>query len=262
MRLFLTFVLFSLSIIQSVNACSCVLVDICQRIESFTDEETDLIFMGSFIKSEVIEGIYSAWQFRVIKVYNGEIITPNSVHYTGETYTNTDSTVWIISSGGNLCTSRIDNHTAIFTVSYNNPQGVGLSAENGYAPLICSPDYYPISSNNTVEGYISSGDLDRDTVTVDELEELIFDCVKSSLSNVDDYVQENVVIHPQPTTGKLFVSSDFDLLDWEVKLFDMSGKEIVKLESNQIDISGLNRGVYFLQFVKDRKRFTKKIIKI
>lgn len=261
----MSFVFFAFISFQSLKGCSCVGISFCQALESLTDEEIDLVFMGSFIKSEPLESIFTAIQFKVIKIYHGEVITPSSVYFTGEDYINTDSTVWIISGNSSICMPDIDDETAIFALSYNKHNAFGGPPnEYGYAPHSCTPNYFPIAADNTVEGRIFNfnGTGINDTITVEEFEEAINDkCGLSSNTSID-YFSDNTVVYPQPTSGILRINNLENYAEWKLKLTDLSGRVIKELNSIEIDLSDCEAGIYFLQFVKDRQRFTKKIIKI
>jgi len=77
---------------------------------------------------------------------------------------------------------------------------------------------------------------------------------------------EKIVIYPNPTTGKLRVTSD-ELQVESIEIFDVYGR---KLSSNhhitssshqKIDISHLQAGVYFVKITTEKGIITKKIVK-
>jgi len=232
MRFCLAIVFFASTTFQLVIACSCAGTSFCDV------------------------------QYNITKIYHGEVITPNSELYTGEEYENTDSTVWIISGNSSICMPDISDQTAILAVSYNNHNAFGGPPnEFGYAPHACQINYFPVASNNTISGWIMEFNQ-IDTLTIAEFEQTIESGCSASISSIVDHFSESTTLYPQPSTGAIIIEADFELQDWKLRLFDMSGKEIKVVQAENIDISELERGVYFLHFIKDRQRFTKKIIKI
>jgi subtilisin family serine protease len=70
----------------------------------------------------------------------------------------------------------------------------------------------------------------------------------------------NVVLHPNPTTGKLFVKG---LTDFEATVYDLSGSVLLTITkgNGSIDISGLSTGVYMVQLKCAGKVYKYKIAK-
>lgn len=64
---------------------------------------------------------------------------------------------------------------------------------------------------------------------------------------VDNHDLENVKIYPNPTSGMIILQSETGLIDYT--LYDLQGRTIEQgsLESNQIDLSGMESGVYVLR---------------
>ena len=64
------------------------------------------------------------------------------------------------------------------------------------------------------------------------------------------------MLYPNPTTGNLFLTEKGD-----IALSDLSGKLLLEEENtNQLDISALPAGIYFLHFGENTKQ-TFKVIK-
>jgi polyhydroxybutyrate depolymerase len=67
------------------------------------------------------------------------------------------------------------------------------------------------------------------------------------------------VVSPNPTTEYISIKAE---KEFTASIFDILGKEVVtKTNSNTIDISSLNSGIYFLRINSQGNWFTKKIIK-
>ncbi|MCB0456066.1 MAG: T9SS type A sorting domain-containing protein, partial [Aequorivita sp.] len=69
-------------------------------------------------------------------------------------------------------------------------------------------------------------------------------------------------IYPNPTKGLVFISSKTETIIG-ITVFDVLGKKVLQLEGNiqQMDISTLQSGMYFLRITADDRNFVEKIIK-
>ena len=77
-------------------------------------------------------------------------------------------------------------------------------------------------------------------------------------------VENSLKISPNPTDGALRISTTLDVThDLKVKLTDVLGREIKQMEyKDEIDISDIEKGIYFLNLYKDKRLLTsKKIVK-
>ena len=66
-----------------------------------------------------------------------------------------------------------------------------------------------------------------------------------------------IKIYPNPANNKIIIDAS-DVFD--VKLFDVLGKQITSTKENQIDVSNFNDGVYFIQVQTKQNATTQKII--
>ena len=87
-----------------------------------------------------------------------------------------------------------------------------------------------------------------------------------SLSVAENTIQNDIKIYPIPTSAFLNISGIRNLNNGSFKIFDASGKLIIKKNTitsteSQIDLSDLKTGIYFLQINVDGKILSKKIIK-
>jgi len=69
--------------------------------------------------------------------------------------------------------------------------------------------------------------------------------------------EAEISIYPNPASNKAIVDAT-DITN--IKLFDMLGKEITSTKANEIDVSGFNDGVYFIQVQTNQSITTQKII--
>jgi serine protease AprX len=94
---------------------------------------------------------------------------------------------------------------------------------------------------------------------------LIVSGVNQNLSS-EDFNTNNlfVSIYPNPVSNILnFVTQENTVLN-QIAILDISGKEIIKsknVNSNSIDVSSLQAGVYFVKFTSEDKSTVKKFIK-
>ena len=83
-----------------------------------------------------------------------------------------------------------------------------------------------------------------------------------------DYINKNtfengVFLYPNPTFAKIKITNDLVSEIKHIKIFDLSGKSLgFRIESDIIDLSGLQSGIYFISIkFKDDSLITRKIVK-
>ena len=81
----------------------------------------------------------------------------------------------------------------------------------------------------------------------------------SGTLDLEDFAFDNIVVFPNPTTGKLTIRTNLDVTH---TLYDFTGRVLVK-DSNKdtIDITTLPNGVYFLSIRYGETIFNKRIVK-
>ena len=85
----------------------------------------------------------------------------------------------------------------------------------------------------------------------------------SSLSTKNETLKpsEKFLVYPNPTSSILNLKVDNQQIQ-EVKIYNLTGKEVFKTsEIENINISQLSSGIYFIQIKTDTNTFTKKILK-
>ncbi|WP_299114126.1 T9SS type A sorting domain-containing protein [uncultured Winogradskyella sp.] len=83
------------------------------------------------------------------------------------------------------------------------------------------------------------------------------DC--SNLS-IDELLVDEIQIYPNPTTDRITIKN-IKHQDRNFELYDVSGKMIIKTNSDSIDVSGLSSGMYYLKIFSNNTILTKKIFK-
>ena len=73
---------------------------------------------------------------------------------------------------------------------------------------------------------------------------------------------DTVKIYPNPTDGLLYIDANTESIIG-ITVFDVLGKKVLQLQGNkqQVDISTIESGMYFLRIATDRGEFVQKIIK-
>ncbi len=81
--------------------------------------------------------------------------------------------------------------------------------------------------------------------------------------NVNDIKFKNqIVIFPNPATNEIFIENNISVKITNVNIYNNIGQVVLqeKLLSDKIDISTLNRGLYFIEMVSNEMRIRKKLI--
>lgn len=262
-RSFSFFFLFNYSM-PTAYSCFCFTTDYCSYIEIYNTEDhpTLLAFKGSYIQSAQ-SGTSVALQFKVDKIYFGDIVTPDSPFYDGEEFINTDSTVWLLSGTQAACKRNIYETDAIFVVPYKT--GLPYPSETfGYVPSICFADYFPISDENKITGPIWSS-YEDETMDVSEFEQVILnEC--STITSLDKNISEAecINIFPLPSDHIINLELCNNVSNWNIKLYDRNGKHVKNVTGPEVDISNLDNGVYYLIFTEEggKNKYSRKVIKI
>jgi len=80
--------------------------------------------------------------------------------------------------------------------------------------------------------------------------------------SVEDNLQELVSVYPNPIDDTLFLDIPSSITIKDIKIYDALGKSIsVNMLNNQIDVSQLNSGIYFLKINALQGTLTKKFVK-
>ncbi len=81
--------------------------------------------------------------------------------------------------------------------------------------------------------------------------------------SVEDETLGNVVLYPNPVEDILIIQTSGDLTEKIATVFDITGKRVYnqKLLNNELNVSSLQNGVYFLRIESNGKRLIKKFVK-
>lgn len=144
---------------------------------------------------------------------------------------------------GGLC---FDQQTQTYIVRVQNETGNYLKLVSVYnSNIIASTE---ISNNN----YFYELQVDNFSFAVDA-----YNLSATNFNPANDL--NNLKIYPNPTSSYIYISHDDEL---EVILFDVLGKEINRgFYKNKVDVSYLDKGIYFIKILDGINYSTHKIIK-
>lgn len=90
---------------------------------------------------------------------------------------------------------------------------------------------------------------------------IVFLYYQDSVAQIDDINFNDYQVFPNPFNDKIYVSNNLN--DFEFNIFSSLGEKLKtgKIRNGEINISQLTSGVYYIDFIKDDKKITRKIIK-
>ena len=206
---------------------------------------TNNVNLGSFPKvygattSDVVAGTY------VFDVYSGT--------FTG-TYTTTVDASGTMNSSFNETANVIRLKTVEnLQISYTGLGVVGTFVQTTYR-YYRATDYWPyLKSTNRV---ISIAALGLDT-NVTEIEKAP---ATFELSNKDFAFEKSIYLFPNPATNSITVNSSQEIIS--LTIVDQLGKVVLtKNKTANLDVSGLQSGIYFIKIVTDGGSGVKKFVK-
>ncbi len=125
-----------------------------------------------------------------------------------------------------------------------------------------------VDADNAVEGaWTVVANFDNECNTASET--VNFTVNIDPALGIDENTFDDLRIYPNPTTGKLFVTSSNNLTNAKVSIFDISGRVLSNelmakrhsINHLSVDLGQLASGVYFVTIEDDERKSTKKIIK-
>ena len=87
--------------------------------------------------------------------------------------------------------------------------------------------------------------------------------IEGSFLSIEDQALNDMIIHPNPVDAVLTIETSADVVDKIATVFDINGKRVLnlKLESNTLNVSSLESGIYFLRLESYGKTMKRKFIK-
>jgi hypothetical protein len=88
----------------------------------------------------------------------------------------------------------------------------------------------------------------------------VSDCISFTLSGITDLEEYDVVLYPNPTTGKVMITSS--IKPKAVRVVDISGKAVdMTLFNSSFDIQSFMSGIYIVRIEIGEQVVYKKIVK-
>jgi len=151
--------------------------------------------------------------------------------------------------------------------SYGNPKFVNVSGNDFHimdtSPAINAgdPNYTSTTGNMNIPGItINNVDMDGQPRVNN-----IVDCGadESTVSlGINDVAYQTISVYPNPTYNKIFIPETIQHANYQI--FSYLGKRIAKgkINSNSIDLSKLQQGLYFVLLNSGAKHFAFKVLKV
>ena len=128
------------------------------------------------------------------------------------------------------------------------PSGTATIPDTSFAYDVC-PDFVPSSMWMKIGSGVPLGSANIPAAYRYAMNNYFANACGNSDAGIIEYLSPSINLYPNPTNGKLEITSLFSLNE-EIKLIDNQGREVYKIEMNTshlcIDLSFLTAGMYFL----------------
>ena len=187
------------------------------------------------------------------------------VYHSNSLYTNDGNTNnWVkvnlkgVQSNRNGIGARVEIETT------SNTQIRDVRAGESFSPMSSLNTHFGIGTDTEITRvtiYWPSGVVDN--LTNQAINQSIYIEEGSTSIGLNEHYLSNLVVYPIPAKDVLNIQSITSLEDHILSVFDSLGKRILnqKYKSDQIDISSLAKGIYFLQIEHIGKKHIRKFLK-
>lgn len=157
-------------------------------------------------------------------------------------------TIYTLTLTVNTINTTIENRDNVIDAIQNNAQYQWLDCVNNYSPLD-GETFQTItireSGNYGVEITLNGC---KDTSQ----------CIDVQVVGVDENKNDFINIYPNPTTGLIKINSYEQILNCDI--FNLQGEKLKSFNSEFLNISTLEKGVYILKLVTNKNSYSEKII--
>lgn len=167
----------------------------------------------------------------------------------------------LVITNNNLQTLNLENLTNLKVVDVsNNPDLVTMSIKNGNNAAITSfnstntPNMTCIIVNDKNASYLSTWNTDSKNQFVSNIAEC-----RSAVLSTQEFLEKDVAVFPNPVISTLTIRTTLDLDS--VEIFNALGKLVKKSKTQEINVSELTSGLYFIKITSGNAMITKRIIK-
>ena len=101
--------------------------------------------------------------------------------------------------------------------------------------------------------------LSTDFSVNEDKEQMIFGVISETETAVDDIKLADVQVYPNPTNSIVEVTAEFRIE--QLQLFDQVGKLVLSSQTDKMDLTNLEKGIYLLKIEGDGGRLVRKVIK-
>lgn len=177
-------------------------------------------------------------------------------------------TISILGQDGLNCGEGIGNFAIGDSVILALFNGVTQDAQDGnnfnWSISGCGLHYLRYSNGMVVGGI----DYEEDSTSFQIFSEGIMDCIELSSATNEDFIEENVIISPNPTSDYLNINIESASgVEYYFDIIDVSGNIIqanifLNTSNKRVDLSHIASGVYFLRSKNTSEMVSKKFVKI
>jgi len=209
--------------------------------------------------------VYTAGYEAVGSNYISRVWRNNNVHYTlGGT--NSPGNISLYISNGDIYAAGNENISGKYVAKvWKNGSGTNLrdGTEDSWAlsVFVSGSDVYAAGLVTSKASLWKNGE---ETILSNNNGDALSVFVVENGTGVEELTMENgeLRIYPNPTRGELIIENG-ELRITRIEIVDLSGKVIYQFNGvkNQINVSALSSGIYFLQLETDKGCVTKKFIK-
>ncbi|MDY8138020.1 T9SS type A sorting domain-containing protein [Aquimarina sp. 2201CG5-10] len=227
---------------------------------------------ASIIADDIDDGSNDACSVDTISIditqFDCTDIGPNIVTLTAtDIHGNSDSDTAVVTVVDNIDPEFITNTLPVDKdVTFNNATDDAYVVEDfttgvGFSDN-CDPNNRAVSiSQNPVVGTELAQGNHTITLTITDDNgndaEYMFTVTVSPILAIEDNTIEGLSIYPNPTNGKVFITLDVN----EVKVYDITGQQVLQTNDKEFDMSQLESGVYFAHIFTNQGNDALRIIK-
>ncbi|MFL0353613.1 T9SS type A sorting domain-containing protein [Xanthomarina sp. GH4-25] len=156
-------------------------------------------------------------------------------------------------------------------VSYNFSPSITIPASSTHVVIeIAQSDttgwFIGGTANETANSFVKSGTCGITTyVTTDSIsfpDAHYYITVSGDLLSVEEYDLDKMSIYPNPVVNELHIDLHDSIKVVNAKLYSITGQVVLQIQNKKdIDVSGLNPGVYLLKIETSEGSITRKIVK-
>lgn len=176
-----------------------------------------------------------------LNFYKNTYVPPYNIAFTPTAITCANPCVYL--------SPQLSSGTSTVPVTFTFVSPPPTTTANVPGASFCTPGTYTMNYTNSMNGCTVS------TTTVVPF-------ISCTGINDDLNLEDNLVVYPNPTTGKIKISG---IESGEVIILDVFGRvvknEVIEDDKNELDLSVLPSGIYYLQITQPSGSYKKKIIK-